>query len=155
MRNFPKFVQGRGTDALSRRIGGDQVRVFQLEIEEFTEQAIILPIGNLGMVLHIVLIVVVPDLVLEFGEPIFIGLTNLGGCRYVVEEGILLHCCTQNVSWWKRREDVLMVVTHYEYDEGFGPDLTVAQDRETVKGDRAALFDFRTSAYYSKRLFVP
>ncbi|MBS0152573.1 MAG: hypothetical protein JSR31_16715 [Nitrospira sp.] len=59
------------------------------------------------------------------------------------------------MSWWKRREDVLMVVTHYEYDEGFGPDLTVAQARETVKGDRAALFDFRTSAYYSKRLFVP
>ena len=47
-----------------------------------------------------------------------------------------------------------MVVTQYEYDERFGSDLTVAQARETVKGGGAALFDFRTSAHYSKRLFV-
>lgn len=46
-----------------------------------------------------------------------------------------------------------MVVTQYEYDERFGLDLTVAQARETVKGGRAALFDFRTGAHYSKRLF--
>ena len=55
---------------------------------------------------------------------------------------------------WSRREAVVIVVSQHEDGQCLESDLTVAQARETVKGDRCALFDFRTSAHYSKRLFV-
>ena len=48
----------------------------------------------------------------------------------------------------------MTAVTEHEDGESLGPDLTVAQAGETVKRGRVALFDFRTSAHYSKRLFV-
>ena len=47
-----------------------------------------------------------------------------------------------------------MVVTQHEDGLCGKPDLTVAQASETVKVGRIALFDFRSSAHYSKRLFV-
>jgi hypothetical protein len=47
-----------------------------------------------------------------------------------------------------------MVVTQHEDGLCVKPDLTVAQASETVKVGGIALFDFRTSAHYSKRLFV-
>ena len=45
------------------------------------------------------------------------------------------------------------LIQHGE-NESLGPSLTVAQAGETVKRGRSVRFDFRTSAHYSKRLFV-
>lgn len=48
----------------------------------------------------------------------------------------------------------MTAVTQHEDGKRLEPDMTVAQARETVKRVWSAHFDFRTSAHYSKRLFV-
>jgi hypothetical protein len=56
-----EFVQRRGPHALSRGIGSDELRVCLLEVGQFSEQSIILPVGNLGVVLDIIEVVVMSD----------------------------------------------------------------------------------------------
>ncbi|MFO0698890.1 MAG: LysM peptidoglycan-binding domain-containing protein [Nitrospira sp.] len=48
----------------------------------------------------------------------------------------------------------MTAVNQHEAGECLEPGLTVAQAEETVKQGRAACFDFRASAHYSKRRFV-
>jgi hypothetical protein len=81
-----EFVQGGGTDALCRGIGGDQLRVCLFEVGQFSEQPIIFSIGNLRAVLDVIEVVVMPDLVLELSKSLLLGTSGSRRGRRVVIE---------------------------------------------------------------------
>ena len=74
MNEFGKSFRRPAGDALSRTIGRDELRMFLFQITEPFHQVVIITIGNLRIVLHIVKLVVTPDLVAEFVDCLFDGL---------------------------------------------------------------------------------
>ena len=73
MLHLAEFIQGGGTDTLSWGIGGNQFRVRPFQVGQFSEQPIILSIGNLRVVLDVIEVVMMPDLALELGESLLLG----------------------------------------------------------------------------------
>jgi hypothetical protein len=91
MRYLSEFIQRRGSHALSGRIGRDELRVCPLEVGQFSEQSIILPVGNLGVVLDIIEVVVMSDSAFELSESFLLGGCGLRRGWRVVIERILSH----------------------------------------------------------------
>jgi hypothetical protein len=57
-----QLVDGRRADALSRRIGRDEIRILFFERLELAQQPVVFGVGNFRVVEHVVAIVVMLDL---------------------------------------------------------------------------------------------
>ena len=59
--HFSKRFKRRGTDALGRRIGGQQFGMLCFEGLQFTEQAVEFRVGNDGVVQRVIAVIVLFD----------------------------------------------------------------------------------------------
>ena len=65
MGDFGEALEWFAADLLSRRIGGDQVRVFRLEEFEFAVERVVFSVRDFGGGLVVVEVVVVSELLAE------------------------------------------------------------------------------------------
>ena len=68
-----ELVDRRPADPLGRAVGGDQLGVFGLDLLQFFEEPVELPVGDFRNGVHVVLVVVVVDLLPELRGTFFRG----------------------------------------------------------------------------------
>jgi hypothetical protein len=71
VRDLGEFRQRRRTDALGRRIAGDQVGMGGFEIDQFAKEPVVFRVGNFGSILRVIEMVVSSDFSTERGKTLF------------------------------------------------------------------------------------